>query len=339
METRIPSKFVRLTRWAYIKDGIEVGPYDAHEMIELLQKREIRPDTTVLELNTRRMCPVREVGPFANVIVSIVQEDDRRRADMEVVEAADRAARSGRNRLLFYSVFFTVVGVVGVAAFLFLDPFNVVHREPPKFERPAPKVKEQKLKEPPKEPEFKITEMDPSEMDEDPELELIESVLEERKLTPTAEALAAEEKLEGPIQFASKKVPRVRVKKESMGPASAGGDDSGITTFDFSEEEIGLEEGPSGPDDRLAISRLRKVMRQCVVRSLAKFPEGEEVLIDAQATLQPDGRLTGLKIDLMPRKAVGEVKMCVSAELMRMRVPAFEGNPVPISTALAVPGR
>ncbi len=194
-----------------------------------------------------------------------------------------------------------------------------------------------------KEPAFKITEMEPGEMEKDPAAEMIESVLEERQLNPNAENLGEDEKLEAMAKIKRPKAANSNgatgAPNEKAAQAEEAGGGEGMQNMDFSEEEIAMGDGPSGPDDALAVARLRKVMRACVEHSLPKFPAGEEVLIDAKARLQPDGRVTGLKIDLMPRKALGEIKMCINAELMRMRVPAFEGNEVELSAAVAVPAR
>ena len=346
MATELPAKVVRTTRWAYLQDGIEVGPYDANEIAQLLRDREVAPDTTLVELNTRRMCPASEVGPFARVIVDIVHETRRRKADHDFERSTREVAAGGRSRVLLITILVLVaIGVGGTALFIY-NPFAVgPSQDEAKQQDPGKDQQQESTKlptEPKKEeePAFKITEMDPSEMEPDPASEMIESVLEEKQLNPNTDNLGDDEKLEGLAKIERPKAHHRNgnPKVDAVGAEEKGGG-SGIETMDFSEEEIAMGDGPSGPDDTLAVARLRKVMRKCVEQSLQKFPEGEEVLIDARARLQPDGRLTGLKIDLMPRKAVGEIKMCVSAELMRMRVPAFEGKEVPLSAAVAVPGR
>jgi hypothetical protein len=345
MATELPSKFVRTTRWAYLQDGVEIGPYDANEIVQLLSAREIAPDTTLVEINTRWMCPVSEVGPFARVIVDIVKETRRKKADQDFADTTRDVASGGRKRVLLITLLIlAAVGVGGTALFIY-NPFAVKPVAEDHGQQVNPTAGKQadqtplKKAEEKKEPAFKITEMDPSELEPDPQSEMIESVLEEKLLSPNADHLGDDEKLEGVVKMNhAKPAPNGFRKADASGNEGQGGN-SGIQTMDFSEDEIAAGDGPRGPDDTLAVARLRKVMRRCVERSLQKFPAGEEVLIDASARLQPDGRLTGLKIDLMPRKAVGEIKMCVSAELMRMRVPAFEGNAVPLSAAVAVPGR
>ncbi len=347
MAAELPSKFVRTTRWAYLQDGIEVGPYDANEIVQLLKEREIAPDTTLIEMNTRRMCPVSEVGPFARVIVDIVHATRRQKADQDFAASTREVAAGGRRRVVLITILVLLaIGVGGTALFIY-NPFAVksATEETGKKANVAPDKQADAVssKAPEEEePAFKITEMDPSELEPDPESEMIESVLEEKLLNPNVKHLGNEEKLEGVVKMNHAKKTRhngTAKPDAGTGAVEEKAGNSGIQTMDFSEDEIAAGDGPTGPDDTLAVARLRKVMRKCVEHSLQRFPAGEEVLIDASATLQPDGRLTGLKIDLMPRKAVGEVKMCVSAELMRMRVPAFEGNAVPLSTAVAVPGR
>jgi hypothetical protein len=346
MTQQLPPKFVQQTRWAYLQDGIEVGPYDANEIVELLSAREIAPDTLLVELNTRRRCPLTEVGPFAQVVMGIVKLDRQQRSERDLLDASrEIASGSHRKTILLTLLALVALGTGGAALFIY-NPF--APKAEPKGPYQAPETPAQavdKAVEPAqksKEPAFAITEMDPAELEVDPHLELINSVLEEKQLNPNAELLGDDDKLEGPAHIDRSKDRR----KHPPQPAVAGGPqgqadkgaDSGVETMDFSEEEVAMGEGPSGPDDALAVGRMRKVLRKCLERSLHKFPAGEEVLIDARATLQPDGRITGLKLDLMPRKATGEIKMCVSAELMRMRVPAFEGKAVPLSTAVAVPG-
>lgn len=351
MTQQLPAKFVRQTRWAFIQDGIEVGPYDANEIVELLREREISPDTTLVELNTRRTCPLTEVGPFASIVMTIVQADRKNRSDREFVAAGREISEGGRRTTVLATILVLLVLGIGGAALFIFNPFAPPEEKDGPYQGVAGA---DESKEQPDvvaeaadagEPAFAITEMDPAELEVDPETELINSVLEERQLNPNAALIGDEEKLEGPAKIdRSKEKKTRRVASVSGGPKSSdkadeAAEEDGIQTMDFSEEEVAMGDGPSGPDDTLAIGRLRKVMKRCVERSLQKFPAGEEVLIDAQANLQPDGRLTGLKINLMPRKAVGEIKMCISAELMRMRVPAFDGDAVHISTAVAVPGR
>ena len=346
MAIELPSRFVRTTRWAYLQDGIEVGPYDANEIVQLLQAREIAPDTSLVELNSRRTSLVSEVGPFARIIVDIVHETRRLKADDDFAASTREVASGNRRQVILISMLVLIaIGVGGTALFMY-NPFASKDAPEPHPQSDPGKEKEatesQPVAQPEKEPEpaFKITEMDPSEMEQDPAAEMIESVLEERQLNPNAGNLADDQKLESVVKIKRPKTVHTNgaaatIEEPDDGVESGGG----IRNMDFSEEEIAMGDGPSGPDDALAVARLRKVMRKCVEHSLARFPAGEEVLIDAKARLQPDGRLTGLKIDLMPRKAVGEIKMCISAELMRMRVPAFEGNEVEISTAVAVPAR
>ena len=339
MNFHLPEKFKRQTRWAYLNKGVEVGPYSASEIVELLRSREIDPDTRLVELNSRRTSPVREVGPFANLVVAIVTEQQRKRAERDFEDTRSRVIRGARLKIaLFVGIGLAILAGIIVLLVVY-NPFKpeedkviVVHEAVETVEEP----RTDKQKEPESgEEEFRIHEADSGEMGGANEEQLVRSVKEEQLLALSEENLGNGDKLEGPaiavpdpatrlVRAASK----ADVKAVGGGVASAAG---AVTTFDFTDDE---DEDESS--EGLARQRLAAVVRKCVISAMHKYQDVEQIHIKAIAKLQPDGRLTGLKLKATPAKHVGDMKMCASAELMRQRVPPSGGTEKVIITTVDV---
>ncbi|MBM4355829.1 MAG: hypothetical protein FJ109_18905 [Deltaproteobacteria bacterium] len=336
----LPDKFERNTRWAYIKDGIEVGPYMAREVLELLSKREIAPDTTLVELNSRRMCPAKEVGPFASYILVLVQEDKTRRSREEFERTRENVVRRARIKVAIGVVVVLGLAVAAVVAVVIFEPFSpkqakVIDVRP--VEDPSQQESKVKKAEVPAEPEFKI--IDEGDGDEPDKGKIVKSLKEEEMLSPTKEKLAESRKLEGPAKVKKPRGPRPGSPAGANGEAGvaagggvAGADDEAVMDFTDDEGEGGgVEDGA-----QLARSRLTGVVQKCAAQMLLKYGDTEGMAVEATAQLLPSGRMSGLKLDVTPPSHVGDLKTCISAELGRQRVPPFEGDAVSISTSVNV---
>jgi len=332
MRFSLPEKFEQRTRWAYLQGGIEIGPYSAGEILALLEKREISPDTMIVELNSRRTCPVREVGPFARFVITIVTADRQRKAEQEFEDTRDGVIRAARMKIALFVVLGLVLLAGLILMMIFVNPFKP--DAPKTIEEPRPSAAEQtgeaSKKKDEKEPEFKIHESEPEEMEEGEEDQMMRSVRESQMLALTDETLANGAKLEGP----GKAIPDPAVRGNGPGgqagagaagaggPLEAGKGGEAISTFDFTGDEIDVEES----SEDLARDRLAAVVRECTLKMMHKFQDVAKMEIRAAVKLQPDGRMTGLKLNVTPKKHVGDLKMCISAELMRRRVPASSSD-------------
>ncbi len=335
----LPDKFERNTRWAYIKDGIEVGPYMAREVLDLLSRREVSPDTTLVELNTRRMCPAREVGPFAAYLLILVKEDRTRRSKEEFDRTRTAVVRRARAKVAIGLLVLLGLAGAAVAAVVIFKPFTPKEEEKVIDVRPVEEATESSSKvkkaEAPAEPEFKI--IDEGDGDEPDKEKILRSLKEEGRMAPTSEKLSETRKLEGPAKVKQRKVAKAAgVQGEAgsiVGVAVRTGDDEEMV-MDFTEDE---GEGNGSQDGaRLAESRLTGVVQKCAAQILLRYGEADAMAVEASAQLQPSGRISGLKISVNPPNHVGDLKTCISAELGRQRVPPFEGEAVSISTSVNV---
>jgi hypothetical protein len=242
----------------------------------------------------------------------------------------------------------TVVIVIGVlvvvggaiAAMVVFKPFSP--KEPPAIismdnSASSSSVEKADVKEEISEPEFKIHEAEPGE-EEATDESMVETVLEEQMMAPKSEELGKDEKLKGPAKLAPTRKSSSKPRPGNGGAAieldegGAGCGTDGVLTLDFT----GDDDESGGSSVNLASQRLQKIIRQCVENSIQKFTGTDEIKVSASAFLHPDGRLKKLKLKVTPKKNVGELKMCTSAELMRLRVPPFEGTAVPVSAHVTV---
>jgi hypothetical protein len=338
----LPDKFERNTRWAYIKDGIEVGPYMAREVLDLLSKREVSPDTTLVELNTRRMCPAREVGPFAAYLLILVQEDRTRRSKEEFDRTRTAVVRRARAKVAIGLIVLLGLAGAAVAAVVIFKPFSPKQEEKiidvRPVEEPAEGTGKAKKAEVSTEPEFRI--IDEGDGDEPDKEKIVRSLKKEGTLSPTTDKLGEKKKLEGPAKVKQRKV--ARPGGGALGEGEAGtivgvavrtGADEEMV-MDFTEDEE--DEGGTQDGAQLAQSRLTGVVQKCAAQILLRYGEADAMAVEASAQLQPSGRISGLKINVNPPNHVGDLKTCISAELGRQRVPPFEGDAVSISTSVNV---
>ena len=124
MRVKLPDEFVRTTRWSYTDRGIEIGPFSAEEILELLDKRKITPNTTLVELNSRRQCPVSAVGPFAQFVLELLGEDERRRSQEDFERTRESVARAARIKIMvFVAAGVVVLGGRGLLLWVY-NPFR-----------------------------------------------------------------------------------------------------------------------------------------------------------------------------------------------------------------------
>jgi hypothetical protein len=335
MDLRLPEKFERRTRWAYLKGSVEVGPYSAREILDLLLQKKIGPQTEVVELVGRRTCPLIEVKPFQDFVRQVVDFERHKKAAQEVEETHERLQRQHRNRLLLIAVAGALVGAVIVALVLIFKPFG-------SGERVRVIDGSQKLPRPPDggqkaaapvEPEIVEPAGDGPEGEEAAVLKTIQQ--EERKNVATTDALR-----EPGTKLQEIKVKRVRPPGHGAHaplagtPGAAGlegteggeeGEEEGMTTLDFSEEEEGTDTATMARD------RLAGVVRACAEGIVQQFDDVPVLEVEATVTLEPSGRMKGLKLTVTPPAHVGDLKMCASADLPAQRVPAFTGSEMTVT--------
>lgn len=338
MDYRLPDKFKRTTRWGFIDKGVEIGPFSALEICDLLEKREIGPDTRVVELNTRRACPVREVGPFATLVLALLDQDRADKAEADFEDTRTSVVRAARARVIGFALGGLVLLGGTIVVLAVINPFKPEEQKVIVDKAAAVPVIDEKKSEEKKEPEFVIHEADEAEDEDSAQEELMKTVLEEQQRAPTTEMLIAGEKLEGPAQVVPEKIRRVRV---IAGPTidlgdddrAGGGDESGMETMDFTDEE---EEETSADAAR---GRLKEIVRRCALNSMVGHEDVEHYAIHAKVILRPDGSMKGLKLKVKPPEHVGEMKMCASAELMRQRIPPYDGPTQTVDAIVSVSAR
>jgi len=349
MRQQLPETFVRSTRWAYLRERIEVGPFEATEILQLLAKREIGPDTILVELNSRRMSAAREVGPFASFMLGIVEDDRRQKRDREFEQTRERVARAAKLRILLWGGGLALLVAVAAVVIAVVNPFKP---EGPKFvvdTTAAVPEQTQELNDGAKtaQPEFTIRESDEQEAEAEAEAKLVEAVKAEQLMSAGADSIInGNHKLEGPAKAPS--LPKT--KKNPGGPQNGTGSAGtvevptalsgaeSIATLDFTddEEEEG-EEGEGGNGSAgLARHRLAEAVRKCTRQVMTKYQDSDVTQVSASAVLQSSGRMSGLKLDVTPALHVGDLKMCAAVELARMRVPPSESDDTAISVSFTV---
>jgi len=350
MTYKLPEKFERKTRWAYLDDnGIEVGPFEPSEMVKLIEERKISPETQLVELTSRKTCAAVEVKPFADLMMSLVTHQKKVQAEKEF----DRA-KSSAGTVYTASSFVKLAIVGGLVAAIAVAAFLVNrHLKIKKAEEDAKKaaaqvvpVKEEK-KEEKKEPEFQILEADVTTVEEsEADEKMAKSVLGDNALAPSTKSVTeADKKLEG----SKKKTLRKAVKKAANGtvPLPEGGalgvpgaegaaEEESVETMDFSEDEAEGKASVGGANVDLARSRLAKVVKACAAQVMSGAPDMTSWHISASAELENTGRIKALKLKAEPQLYVGDLKLCASAELAANRVPAFDGQDIPLLVTIDV---
>lgn len=331
MPFKLPDKFVQTTRWAYVDNGIENGPYDAEEIVELLEKRKIGPETVIILLGKRRTCPVLEVKPFADYIKYVIEKQKWEKTEKDFEKTRSQFEKGdGMQKTVLGGLAIAVV-IGGLVALAIMNPFAApAATTDVKPQTEAAPVTEDVVaqKEEPKEEEFKILEADDPLLQENEEKKIVETVKKEHLLAASAELLDANvKKLEAPKNVVPTAVKRPRRKKpEKGGPAAVEEppvEEMTITTLDFSEDEEDESELQSSSE--LAEKRLGEALKKCSLQAMFKHQDVERWSIMARAVLEPSGRMKGLKLNITPKKHVAEIKMCTSAEIMRLRVPGYDG--------------
>lgn len=334
MPYKLPEKFARSTRWAYLNNGIEAGPFSAEEILKLLEERTIGPDTTLILLGNRRTCPVLKVKPFADYVAYLIAQHKWEQTERDFQKTKSQFERGDglRNTILGGLAIALVVG--GLVTLAVMNPFAAktekVDTAPPRqaVETGPDVVAPPETK---KEEEFRILEADDPIFREDEDKKLVETVKKEQLLAATSENLDTDKvKLVAPksvIPLEARKHKRKNGNGHKPGGVQAQDEpdpEPAITTMDFGEDD---EEEDSGLQSsiELAEKRLGESLRKCSLDAMYKHQDVERWSIMAQAVLEPSGRMKGLKLTITPTKHVGEIKMCTSAEVMRQRVPAYDG--------------
>ena len=108
-----------LERWTYRKDGMDYGPFSTKEVLDLLRKGVLTPETELANRRERKWQKVQEYPRFAAFLAA--EEEARKRQEVErEVAALERTATSHRKAPLLLVVFAGLV--VGVVAIVVLRP-------------------------------------------------------------------------------------------------------------------------------------------------------------------------------------------------------------------------
>ena len=343
MAYQLPPKFERSTRWAYSRQGVEVGPYSAPEMLKLLDDGTVGPDTDVVELSTRKRCALLEVKPFGDYIRYLLEKDKQVKDDKEFEQTRSRFERKSRAKLLLFGVILPVLIALGVVAWVMFNPFApketktyVITEGKDEDDGEAGEGADEKQKE----PEFRILEADdPALAGDESNDKVVESVKEEHLLAPSSDTMSSEKKLEAleDLPELPRVKPGTRRPVKPVGPAAEearAAVEESVTSFDFTDEE----------DDSIAAAdasseaerRLSDVLRKCALNVMYEYQDIDSFHIVGTAALQPDGRFKGVKLTVSPKKHIGDLKMCASAELARHRLPERNGPATTVMATLTV---
>ncbi len=343
MAYELPPKFERTTRWAHVKEGVEIGPFSAKEMLQLLDEGRIGPNTELVEMATRKRCALLEVKPFHDYIRHVLEKDKQHKAEKEFEQTRSRFERKSRAKLITFGIILPVLIAIGVVAWVMFNPFAPKETKnyviTPGEEEDDGKTGEG-AKEEAKEPEFKILEADdPSLAGEENDEKVVESVKEEFLLAPSSDTMSSEKKLEALEELPD--LPKARSStRPTLKPVGPAAEETkaavkeSVTTFDFSEEE---DEGSSTVSaSNEAEKRLSEVLRKCSLNAMYQYQDIDSYHIVGTATLLPDGRFKGVKLTVTPKKHIGDLKMCASAELARHRLPQRDGPATTVMATLTV---
>jgi hypothetical protein len=330
-----------------MKDGIELGPFEPREILDLLYRRTISPDAVIIELNSRRMCAVSEVGPFAQFVLEVLSEQKKQRERQDFEKTKETLARTHRMKVLIIVGVAVLLAAIA-AVMLFLDnPFWLVDTRSTEYKGDGESKNGDNVNAAagPAQPEFAIRELDVSDQELSEESNLVKSLTEEHLVEVPDEALANGEKLKKPRAAGTLPKPAGKGGKAAAGAprladAPAGdpgqGEEEGVTTLDFTDEG----EGDGGDEAKdaasLARNRLYEVVRDCAIAALTKYPDMGGFEATATVTLEPTGRLAGLKLDVTTGSHVGEIKLCANAELARKRVPPTSAEAMSLSVPVSL---
>jgi hypothetical protein len=349
MTHRLPERFEKMTRWAYVDEkGVELGPFSASEMIKLIEERTVNPNTTVVEMTSRKTSSVMDVKPFADVVMSLVEQTRKVRAEKDFEKAKQEASTTyTAGSFAKVALFGGLVLVLAGAAYFGTSFFRTKKKDDGADKQAA---KEEAMVPAPAAPKkaedvYQILEADVLSVEEsEGNRKLAEKVMGESKMAPSTNSVTGQKKkLEGGggKKQAKKGPGRPKANGGPAGAATglspgagAAAEEESIQEMDFSEDEAEGSGSGSGADTALARSRLRKVVEGCGRRVMSQYPDMTAWHVEVSATLTSTGQIKGLRFTADPASHVGELKLCANADLPGQRVPEFEGADVPLSVSL-----
>ncbi len=339
MDYKVPGDFQKFTRWVYLRNHAEYGPFSAMEILGALRDGEISGSTHLRELESGKSMTVEQVKPFADFL-KIVEGERARKREKQEFETHRAQIRKSRARGKLALVI-GVPAVLCVAVIVALFPqllggtggkVRVVMGG--RGTRGAVDQATNKDRNP-----DVLEQQDPG---------ILEPEAEEELLRKQAAKLAAEQAAERlrssgePAELANlerkvertevevKEQPRKRNRSRAKGEADQAAGTRGaaaadeMMVMDFSEDE---EDETS---EELARQRLATALERCTRQVATHHGDVPDYATTATATLTPSGTLTGLSVTAEPNEYVADLRTCLSGRLLAIEVPPFAGEAVEV---------
>jgi len=338
-------QFRKRTRWVYYRDGVAYGPFSVDEILDMIDEGVLGRETDLMELGSNRRSPLSAVRLFLERVREL---DERCTREMEEAEFEVTRRRLGRSRgVQFYLVHVALplILVLAVAFGVFRERiFGTGDNGHPGAVHVAAEVSVDGHAGEPSEAGAKVRSAEAEFVEAEPSLE---AGLEDYALGLTMVS-AGNEDLEAhshvPVAASAKKLPEVVVRprrkkagdamatggaQAASGPASAGG---GVVEMDFSAEVLGEDAAATvgGGVEAMVRRRLRPVLRKCAGKGAGESGLPPDVM--AMVQVRSTGSLGSLKLVVEPNVGYSEIRMCVVAGMAGIRVPAFDGPAVSVTT-------
>jgi len=339
-------QFRKRTRWVYYREGVAYGPFSVDEILDMIDEGVLGRDTDLMETGSNRRVPLSAVRLFLDRAQEL---DERLTREMDEAEFEVTRQRLGRSRgIQFYlvNIALPLVLVLAVVVGIFWkqifgnrggeDPgaihiASVAEEEGPRIEAP-----ETALKKLSSEVEFVEAEASLEAGLEDYALGLTMEGADDGALEALSQmpAEAHAKKLPDVVTVERRKRPGRKPPSETAsiagGPAAAGG--SGIAEMNFDDEDLGAEAVNLDGDgvESMVRRRLQPVLRSCAAKGSAETGVPPDLM--ARVKVRPTGSLGTLNLTVEPKVGYSEIRMCVIAGMAGIRVPAFEGPAVQVTT-------
>lgn len=335
-------RFRKRTRWVYYKGSVAYGPNSADEIVTLLRDGVIGPETELMEMGAGRRVQLTKVAYFAAAAERVARKNLARDEEQAYESARSRLGQA--RGLKFYLINITIPVIllsgIGFAIYYFgfrdrggEDRAQAAVQEVPAGEQ-AKRLKtvnlageeEEKLRR-----EARAMLAEGKESFEEPEGAALEEfaigILAEKgndSARKVKTVKGRDKELEVLPEMAKEKR---RSRSSGGGAASAGsGGQAGAEEMDFSEMDFSEDDG----NDliREVERRMATVLEECAGKA------GGGLSMQADFTLQPGGRVSGLRLIVEPGDKLADMRMCVRAGMAAIMMPPFEGAPVTGSASL-----
>ncbi len=340
MGFQLPEDFQKYTRWVYLKNHAEYGPFTAGEILSALRDLEITPDTILRELESSRSGPVTMFKPFAEYLVILEEERSQLQLQREYETHRTRLKQGRRwgRHLLFAGV--PAVLALGVVLVLFPHWFlgagggvRVIQGGSGSGSAADPRQEEAR-------------EHTPTETAAE---QILEPESEDERLAREAARLAAEQAaahlgvsggeehqwvsrnqrvertaVEPPPEPRRPRRSRARASGGEQGGQASSGESQGMMVMSF------MDDDDEETSEALARERLAEALARCTRQVAAHYGDVPEYSTTARAVLAPSGSLGRLSVQAEPHVYVADLRTCLSARLLAIEVPPFDGPAVSI---------